>query len=282
MLTPSSLEYVGKLSYGAHGDVFRARREDGAEVAVKIFNLSHETTSCKDREFEALRVLHEHPHENLLSVLGFGEKDTAHGRFFNGTRVPKGPWVLMERMDSDLMDALLRLGSGIPPPTLLAARILLGTAEALVHLHDLGYCHMDVKPENILVSNFGDETRVKVRLIDYGYVQSHRATFTRMIGTPAYNAPEQIRREPYDGRAVDAWQLGMCASVTLHNAYAFPKWGDEAILKCRPVVAIHIPPALGTVIQGLLNKDPAARMTVHEARDRIRTWIATAEDEIAG
>ena len=44
----------------------------------------------------------------------------------------------------------------------LIGNILIDSAEALEHVHDTGFMHMDFKPENILISRNGN-----VRLLDF-------------------------------------------------------------------------------------------------------------------
>lgn len=73
--------------------------------------------------------------------------------------------------------------------------IFRNAAEALMALHDQGYVHADVKPNNILVTANGG-----VKLIDFGQSCKMGAVKERIQGTPEYMAPEQLNRGALDGR----------------------------------------------------------------------------------
>jgi serine/threonine-protein kinase len=58
-----------------------------------------------------------------------------------------------------------------------------------------GVLHLDIKPSNIFVDPSADQTK----LGDFGIAtalgpQRHDALVTRLVGTPAYMAPEQKAR----------------------------------------------------------------------------------------
>ena len=76
-------------------------------------------------------------------------------------------------------------------------------ADGLQDLHQMGYVHADIKPNNILV-NAADQ---EVRIIDFGQSCRISAIKERVQGTPGYIAPEQVRCQPLDQRT-DVFNLG--------------------------------------------------------------------------
>ncbi|CAI5473887.1 unnamed protein product [Closterium sp. Yama58-4] len=74
-----------------------------------------------------------------------------------------------------------------------AARVLKGLVEALLCCHGKGVMHRDVKPENVLICDTQDDTRVK--LIDFGVATfiEPDASCMEFVGTPMYIAPEAIK-----------------------------------------------------------------------------------------
>ena len=85
--------------------------------------------------------------------------------------------------------------------------------------------HRDLKIENILMSDFNYEARV--RIADVGSaikLSGPNDTTTRRIGTPGYVAPEVLRGEPYSFPC-DIWSLG-CLIHVLFSAMP-PFWHDD-------------------------------------------------------
>lgn len=79
-----------------------------------------------------------------------------------------------------------------------------GVIRGLVHLHDLGRIHRDVKAGNILLTENGT-----VKLADFGSA-SIQCPANSFVGTPYWMAPEVILamdEGQYDGK-VDVWSLG--------------------------------------------------------------------------
>ena len=96
--------------------------------------------------------------------------------------------------------------------------ILIDVAEALEHVHNCGYLHYDIKPENILVSRNGN-----VRLCDFDLSRPIPETPTKMPdnpGTPVYMAPEQLRGREIDQR-VDIFAFGVTMYETLTGQKPF-------------------------------------------------------------
>jgi hypothetical protein len=126
--------------------------------------------------------------------------------------------------------------------------------------------HRDIKPANIMITADG-----RVKLADFGIahvVGGTRLTGSGVIGTPAYMAPEQLQGLELTP-AVDLWALG----VTLYNAVAgrnpFDRETTAATFHAILMAELPAPacaPPLGTMLAGLLVRDPAQRITIAQAR----------------
>ena len=90
-------------------------------------------------------------------------------------------------------------------PTLSLLDVLLVfrmVASGLNAMHQQGFVHCDIKPNNILLSKSG-----AIKIIDLGQSCKIGTTKPRIQGTPDYIAPEQVRRKPL-GPKTDVFNLG--------------------------------------------------------------------------
>jgi len=180
------------LGEGGMGIVFRAVREDGAVVALKVLKPGLVADEHATRRFaREARAAAEVVHPHLIDVLEAGAVD---GTGFLAMRYVAG---------ASLDDRIYERG---PLPIADTARIAADVASALDALHAAGFVHRDVKPSNILL----DEERGAL-LTDFGLAKrkdySMLTTPGQMLGTLDYIAPELLRgAEP--GPASDLYALG--------------------------------------------------------------------------
>ena len=90
-------------------------------------------------------------------------------------------------------------------PTLSLVDVLLVfrmVAGGLNAMHQKGYIHCDIKPNNIMISKSGS-----IKIIDLGQSCKSGTTKQRIQGTPDYIAPEQVKRRPLNPRT-DVFNLG--------------------------------------------------------------------------
>jgi serine/threonine protein kinase len=134
--------------------------------------------------------------QNIVPVFDFG-------------RIGEDVFLAMEHVDGKDLGSTLGQQPG-PVSPILAAFIIAECCAALDHAHRIvlpgapgGIVHRDVTPRNILLSWAGE-----VKLADFGIAAAIGDGNRRIIGTPAYMAPEQARGEPVDGRA-DIYAAGL-------------------------------------------------------------------------
>ncbi len=136
-------------------------------------------------------------------------------------------------------------------------------AGALAVAHRAGILHGDVKPGNILVT-----PENKVKLGDFGIARyaSQVSGSGRLMGTPAYLAPEQIQGQPQDSRS-DQFALGIVLYQMLTGARPFD--GSSIGAVCAQILNADpeppsrhnpaVPPALDRIVTRCLAKDPGGR-----------------------
>jgi serine/threonine protein kinase len=201
------------------------------------------------RGAEILSHIHDHP-----GIIGYVEHGKIGGLLY----------LLMEYVEA----ANLRELYTNHDPVLLenVAQILIDMAEALEHMHENGFMHLDFKPENILVTR-----NASVRLVDFDLAQpipeKPKKLSKKNPGTPAYMAPEQLLSEPISHR-VDIFSYGVAAYELLTNQKPFPGETPGEILKRQVDRADFVPPRqynpelpanLEKVILRCLEKEPERR-----------------------
>ena len=123
-------------------------------------------------------------------------------------RVESGrPMLVMELFSELNMKQALRRG----PDSLayMLDKIIEQASEGLYYMHTKGWLHLDIKPDNFLVSREG-----VVKLIDFTISEKKKTGFSKLLhnskyakGTMSYMSPEQIRRKVCDERS-DVYAFG--------------------------------------------------------------------------
>jgi serine/threonine protein kinase len=172
------------------------------------------------------------------------------------------PWIVMELVEGrSLADCLNQDG---PLPVHRAAEIAIKVIEALDTAHQEGVLHRDVKPGNIMLD--GD----RVVLTDFGIAAIDGATALtvagQLIGSPEYIAPERMDGEA--SPAADLWSVGIMLYAMVVGRTPFHRTETRATLQAAVNREPDPDPAIGPlwpVIQGLLRKRPAERLTATAA-----------------
>ncbi|MBP2337306.1 serine/threonine protein kinase [Saccharothrix coeruleofusca] len=177
------------------------------------------------------------------------------------------PVIVMELLHGrSLSDALAADG---PMPLDRAARIGIEVLEALDYAHSNGVLHRDVKPGNVmLVDDQVVLTDFGIALIDGDSVLTATG---QLPGVPEYISPERIRGEEALP-AADLWSVGIMLYGMVVGRTPFSR-GDVqatlgAVLSWEPAPDPKVG-RLAPVIDGLLRKKPAERMTARNAIDRL-------------
>ncbi|CAL4905297.1 unnamed protein product [Urochloa decumbens] len=255
------------LGRGNFAKVYLARPVSGGgdPVAVKVLDKAEvlSTPGMAPRVLREVTAMRRLRHPNVLRL---------HEVLATRAKI----YLVMELAPGG--DLLSRLAS-LPRrrfPEHAARRVFAQLAAALAYCHARGVAHRDVKPQNVLLLNLdsggaagGGNLVVKVSDFGLSALPESRREDGRLhtaCGTPAYAAPEVLRRKAYDGAKADAWSCGvilflllagrlpfddanvaeMCRKAS-RREYAFPEW---------------VSPAASRLINRLLDPNPATRVAV--------------------
>jgi eukaryotic-like serine/threonine-protein kinase len=194
---------------------------------------------------------------------------------------PSQPYFVMELFTGLHLKLPIARPSVYPMPKKLLHRIIEQAASALAYMHDHGWVHRDVKPENILFNRSGE-----VRVIDYALARRLSSGLLKMFegkiprqGTKTYMAPEQIRCEsPTPG--VDIYSLGITCYELACGRPAFRANSSQELLEKHlnerplPLTAHNklVTPEFNDLVLKMIQKRPADRFSnLHEFMTRFRT-----------
>jgi len=207
MLGPFEVnEIIGR---GGMGIVFAGvHARQGTRVAIKVITrqgAQHPVfRTALQNEVRSAASLH---HPGIVRVLDYGKVDDEAEDLTQGQLEAGSPFFVMEYEPAGTLTSVV--GKVTWRQT---KAILLTLLDALAHAHASDVIHRDIKPGNVLLSDF--EGRVIPKLADFGLaIGSEGKSFARRsVGTPHYMAPEQYQ-QPWrnHGPWSDLYSLGCVA-----------------------------------------------------------------------
>lgn len=179
-------QLLHKLAEGGMGAVYKVRHRLLDELrVVKVVNRMHADNQAARLRFEQeARAATKLRHANIAQIHDFVLDEEG------------GAYLVMEYIEGVTLKQLLQGGG--PPPFELAVEIAIQSLEALDYLHDRGYVHRDVAPDNLMLAR-GQRNEPLVKLIDLGLAkrpdEGLDLTATHMfVGKVRYSSPEVFRR----------------------------------------------------------------------------------------
>ncbi len=194
-------------------------RSDVAKDRDEIKHLKHEWEVAKD--------LH---HPNVIRVYDFLTEYHS-------------PFLVLELFSALNLKQVLR--EGPEPLAYLAEKIIQQSCHGLHYLHQRGWVHCDIKPDNMLVDDDGN-----VKVIDFTISQRSKRNLLSFLGfkqpirgTRSYMSPEQIRGETLDGRS-DIYSFGCVIFELLGGRPPFTGSSPNELLEKHlrssvPTVMVH-------------------------------------------
>jgi serine/threonine protein kinase len=250
MDTIGKYQLVRIIGEGGMGRVYEAIDPIiGRRVAVKTISLSVATDAeTRSRFFREAQAAGQLSHPNLITIHDIGDAD--------GT-----PYIVMEYLEGVDLNRKMRQERLSYDAKM---QIMIDVCEGLAFAHGRDIVHRDIKPANIFVTPNG-----RAKILDFGLARGVLSDVTqtgKIVGTPNYMSPEQIRDEGVDHRS-DIFAAGVVFYELLCGRKAFE--GDSVattlykVLETQPqpvhLIDDQLPATLSGVIERALAKDRLAR-----------------------
>ena len=224
-----SFEVVKLLGRGGMCQVYLVGKKFSLErYAVKILDpkIAERDPSNVDRFIREAEFAMQSRHPNLIEVYDVGrDPDTGYC------------YITMEYLQGGSLKDLLAADGvmSFPGITTIATDI----ARALAYVESKGMVHRDVKPDNILFSTDGSAKLADLGVLRFTGSDSASADNPderpdRIIGTPAYMAPEQMFDSAQVDSRADIYSLG----VVMYEMIAGrrPNEGDNAMSRLAKAI----------------------------------------------
>lgn len=244
-----------EIGRGGMGVVYEAHDEElDRAVAIKVLATELATPAAAERMLREARVIARLEHPGIVPLHDAGT--LADGRIFYAMKLVRGrrldELAREERSTTELL------------------RIFLRICEAVALAHARGVIHCDLKPENVMVGEFGE-----VLVMDWGVARllAEADDAERVIaGTRGFMAPEQERGEAVDARA-DVHALGAILRALVVDGPRLLEAIAAKATSSRAEIRYADAAALGEDVVRYLDGAPLAAYR-ENALERAGRWLA--------
>ena len=255
-----------EIGSGATSRVYLARDPFAdREVAIKVFLFDSHADPHSERMLHKAFVAEaslagklNHPH--IVDIL-------------DAVVEPDHSYLVMEYVPGKTLEAHADVSTLLPLNKVV--EIIFKCIRALEYAFQHGVIHRDIKPGNILLSQYG-ETKVGDFGASFQQRLGHETTQITGVGSPAYMSPEQVRMEALTHQT-DIYSLGVTmyrlltgrlpyqASTQAALTYAIL----NAVPLCPATLRPDLPPLLDQIVMKAINKDP---------KERYKSWLDFGKD----
>ncbi|KAJ0398376.1 hypothetical protein ATCC90586_000713 [Pythium insidiosum] len=205
---------IGKIDEGTYGVVSKARdKETGDIVALKQVKMSPEL--CYEgfpvtalRETNVLLAL---DHPNIIKVREMVVGSTPDKIFMVMDYAENDLKAVMEKMKQPFLQSEVKY-------------LMQSLLRAIAYMHERWYIHRDLKTSNLLY-----DSRGTLKVCDFGLARKYGSpirSYTQLVVTLWYRAPELLLGATEYSTAVDMWSVGCIFAEILLMKPLFPGRGE--------------------------------------------------------
>ncbi|CAK9325626.1 unnamed protein product [Citrullus colocynthis] len=200
-------ERLNKIDEGTYGVVYRARdKKSGEIVALKKVKMEKEREGFPMTSLREINILLSFHHPSIVDV-----KEVVVGSSLDSI------FMVMEYMEHDLKALMETMKQPFSQSEVKC--LMLQLLEGVKYLHDNWVLHRDLKTSNLLMNNQGE-----LKICDFGLARQYGSplkTYTHMVVTLWYRAPELLLGTRQYSTAIDMWSLGCIMAELLSKQPLF-------------------------------------------------------------
>lgn len=247
-------EVVEKIGVGSFSVVYKAFTKTVPKeiVSIKCIDKRYQKKTFADNVIKEITLLKLLKHDYIVRLIDFMWD-------------VKYIFIITEYCDEGDLSNFIRKRHKLSEP--LVKTFMQQLALALKFLHGYKICHMDLKPQNLLLLS---KPALRLKVADFGLSQmisSQNAEEIRYAGSLLYMAPEKLLHQQFDAR-VDLWSVGIIMYECLFGRPPFINLNTKKIVevmyKKQPIelpANINISPMCENLLLALLKYQPEQRIT---------------------
>nr|XP_039272053.1 serine/threonine-protein kinase ULK3-like isoform X1 [Styela clava] len=248
--------FTKRLGSGTYANVYKAYKKssDQREVhAIKCIKKSSLNRASMENLLVEIEILKQIDHPHIVKMLDF-QWDSNY------------IYIIMEYCSGGDLSRFISTRRMLPE--FFVKRFLQQIASALQLLHNHNISHMDLKPQNILLTS---EEQPVLKVADFGFAQYLESSVVDTLkGSPLYMAPEIITQRRYNAK-VDLWSIGVILYECLYGRAPFASNTfvelENKIKSDKPIELPSYPRTsdeCSALLYGLLQRDPDDRISFDE------------------
>jgi hypothetical protein len=249
---PTALRIEDRLGEGGMGIVHTGRQVAlDRRVAVKTLRSEHLCDENVESLLGEAWLAGSLEHPNVVPIYDLGLDETG------------APLLVMKRIEGDTWSDLLRDSTATKrhsldrDPLEFHLRVIIQICNAVHYAHSRAVVHRDLKPDNVMVGDFGE-----VYVLDWG-VATRPGPVRQVAGTLVYMAPEMLGGLGDITARTDVYLLGSLLYEVL-TGHA-PHEGDNmqsmvsSVILSTPTLPDSAPPELAALVVRCMSRDPEER-----------------------
>lgn len=198
------------LGKGEFGEVYNINTKNNNKIIYKIIKSDQENLEDAIIEYKALKfqyLLQLYLKLNNPNKLKYICKLHEFG-FINEIHNYLNIYAIMDNCGKELGKYIIELKKNNNLNLEIIINIIIECAKSIKILHDIRYVHLDIKPENFLIS-VSPNNKINIKIIDFGF--TCKTNNVNFFGNPIYMSPEilqinKIKQSNYDKS--DIFSLG--------------------------------------------------------------------------